>query len=336
MTAPAPKYTDLESSFAEQEPAATDFDGLLKVTGVSSFKDLNVEVMYSSNTQSTLEYLAKWKKSYLDFNYRASAEEVDPDILIDDLTAELVEQFGAVLLPGEGNVETQLTVLLDIEVKVGAMSGAITTVDIGEYYIEDSSGRLLFSTHDRGVGSIPYPADTIGFGDAKNMALAHICKRFAGLEWDEAAEMAAAENKAAQTKGEAVRDISNSVAEVAQAAANYEEVKQGQGAAASQGAAEAPVLSSSGHYGREYYQNQYDKQKQMALSMLKSFYHRTIYEDQLYGETGGKLGSRPNSTLDVSLLQAYRSSQSRMRAIRNAAKRDGYDIAPSGVETYNP
>jgi hypothetical protein len=327
----APPYIDnLDSSLVSSQPRANNFSGLLQVLDVNDFHEISVKVEYSENSRLTFDYLAKVADTYRKLGNVVTEYSVEN--LKQIILTELCGQFGSVLLTDDSVSDTQITVLLDIKVKLGTFSGDLTTLTIGEYYLSPDR-ELLFSSLDRGYGVVPYPAVSSGLGDAKNMAVSHIYNRFLGIRWDDESEIADAKSRAALSRDEALSVVSTAVGNIGKIAAGSADVNASQGASV---IADNGMSNGSTLRDQSYFQNQYNKQKRMALSMLSSLLHRTIVDDRLYSLTGGETGSRPNAALNVSLLRSYRSTQNLMKQIRMQAAREGVVLEVSDVETFTP
>ncbi len=162
--ATAPQYSE---SVSLQETVQTN----------SPYKSLSLGLVMSENARKSVAYQTERRRQQeMAAGFRASqySADQDPNYVTDQLTQLLKKRFKTVIeIPGIADAKTHnldMTLVLDLRVKLGEMTGQTTSVYLAGIFA-DPAGGAIETLAGEGTSAVPYPAFIPRFKDAANAAL---------------------------------------------------------------------------------------------------------------------------------------------------------------------
>ncbi|WP_320172880.1 caspase family protein [Maridesulfovibrio sp.] len=161
---PPPKY---------QDPLA---DLNTTPTSVRAFDDMRLGLLFSGNVQLSRDFILKNRKA-MDIGFltnTAAMNDLDVDYVEKNLQKILSRSFGEVIkvdsLEQANFMNLDVVMLFDMQIDLGATSGAQTSVDLKGSFL-DWDRRVLADIAGHGVGVVPFPANSFGYTEAAGRAL---------------------------------------------------------------------------------------------------------------------------------------------------------------------
>jgi hypothetical protein len=144
------------------------------------FANQSVTVVISENTEKALQYLAKHEQTAQ--RWGASPNMATPKDLADRLSQTLNAEFKTFQIVTNLSLaggETDLTMVFDLQVKIGTISGQENIVDLTGIFVDRNQqpGEMV---KGKGTSRVPYPAFNTKFADALNAAFAQFAANLAG------------------------------------------------------------------------------------------------------------------------------------------------------------
>ena len=161
---PAPKYQD---PLAELNTTPSS---------IRVFDDIRLGLLFSGNVQMSRDFIAKNRKA-MDIGIltnTSALNDLDVDYVEKNLQRILSRSFEEVIkvdsLDQARSMDLDVVMLFDMQIDLGATSGAQTSVDLKGSFL-DWDRRVLVDIEGRGVGVVPFPANSFGYTEAAGKAL---------------------------------------------------------------------------------------------------------------------------------------------------------------------
>jgi len=168
---------------------------IARTTGGTKFSHVTLGIVLNENTRKAIGYVQKTQKllgSLGALSNRTAMADGDPRYITAGLNRVLSQRFRDVVLlerPDQASaLGAQAVMILDIRIKMGAISGMKTTVAISGIFV-DLREQPIATVSGEGARRVPYPAYTLKLKAAATDALAAFAK---GLDSD--SQLAAALN----------------------------------------------------------------------------------------------------------------------------------------------
>jgi len=163
-TIPAPEYTDPLTDIGK---ARKNF----------LFSNLSLGVIYSENTQKSMDHVREGRELITSFGALTNAtalSDLDPHYLTERMNKILESNFKEVIviknLAEAERENNDLVMKLDIRIKLGKRSGHESSVDITGIFVS-AKNQAIDTVSGKGTSTVPYPAWTFQFKPASNVAL---------------------------------------------------------------------------------------------------------------------------------------------------------------------
>ncbi|WP_421900625.1 caspase family protein [Maridesulfovibrio sp.] len=161
---PPPQYQDPLAELNTKQVAPRVFD------------DVRLGLLYSGNVQKSQEFIGKYREAMNMgvFSNTGAMEDLDLDYAPDNLQKILSRSFGEVVkvdsLDQARILGLDVVMVFDMQVSLGSMSGEQSSVDLKGSFV-DWERRVLVEIEGNGLGTVPYPAKSVGFREAAGKAL---------------------------------------------------------------------------------------------------------------------------------------------------------------------
>ncbi|MBT3361730.1 MAG: caspase family protein [Rhodospirillales bacterium] len=198
VTTPQPQYVD---------PLAS----LGKTSGNPAFSDHRLGVILSDNVRGSMSHLETSRSlisSFGAFTNTTALADADPKFIVEGVNKILTDRFKDVIVVKNAEDAAEkavgITMLLDMQIKLGPQSGEQTTVKVSGIFV-NSAEAVVAQVDGNGASTVPWPASSHMFKPAAGAALA----QFAGnLDGSAQLETALATAKPATQRSAAMSRMS--------------------------------------------------------------------------------------------------------------------------------